>query len=321
MSKNNVLVTGGAGYIGGHLVRELIKAGYPVTVLDNLSTGRVENLDPKAEFVKGDLADAKLLADLFSSHKFDGVFHMAASLEVEESVREPRKYFENNILNLIKLLDAVASFGTKKIIFSSSASVYGQTDNHPVSETSPIGPNNPYGSTKLIGEQIIKYYSDSFGINAVAFRYFNATGFDPEAKILPTHQSHLIYNVLMAAKGKKALEIFGSDYNTVDGTAIRDYVHVSDIASPHILAFENMSSGFEIYNIGTGHGYSVKQVVDTASKIIKKEIPVKIGPRRAGDAEVTVADNTKLISKIKYQLKYSSLENIISTSWEKLKDL
>ena len=319
----NVLVTGGAGYIGGHLVHELIKAGYKVTILDNLSTGRRENIHPQAKFVEGDLADENLLRDLFAAEKFDAVFHMAASLEVAESVKEPEKYFQNNVVNAARLLNAMNEAGIKKIIFSSTAAVYGQASDEPVTETSPLRPNNPYGSSKLLVERIVKYYCEYLGFKAVVFRYFNACGFDLEANILPTHHSHLIYNVLNVAKGGAPhLQVFGNDYPTFDGTCIRDYVHVTDIVLPHILALEKMDSlnNFEIFNIGTGHGSSVWQVANGASEIINRIIPMEVAPRRDGDAAITVADNSKLVNVLGYTPGHSDLQNMIATSWEVLKN-
>ena len=249
---------------------------------------------------------------------------MAASLEVEESVQEPLKYFRNNVVNLSNLLTAMAEAGVKKIIFSSSAAVYGEPEKNPVQENAALHPNNPYGYTKLLGERLIKYYCEFAGFSGVAFRYFNACGFDPEAKIFPTHQTHLIYNVMMVAKGVKPhLEVFGNTYDTSDGTCIRDYVHVLDIVLPHILALEKMNrkGEFRVYNIGTSHGFSVAQIANAASEVLNRIIPMEIGPKRPGDAPVTVADNTKLRTELGYELKYSSPENILTTSWEVMKDL
>lgn len=322
--KQKVLVTGGAGYIGGHLVRELIKAGYDVVVLDNLSTGRKENIDPKAVFIEGDLSDTSLLKDIFASNNFIAVFHMAASLEVEESVSEPVKYLENNVANIIKLLSAMSEGRVNKIIFSSSAAVYGEPEKVPILESAPLRPKNPYGSNKLLSERIIKYFCEYLGFQAVAFRYFNACGFDPDARILPTHQSHLIYKVMQVAKGAQPhLEVFGNDYPTSDGTCIRDYVHVLDIVLPHILALEKIDKmdKFEIFNIGTGKGSSVAEVATCASEVIGKIIPMEVGPRRAGDPAELIADNSKLLNELGYTLKYSTLENMIATSWQVMKDI
>ena len=319
-----VLVTGGAGYIGGHLVRELINQDYEVVVLDNLSTGWRENIDPRAIFVEGDLADQNLLRDLFAANKFSAVFHLAASLEVEESVREPEKYYRNNVLNTARLLGVMNEAGMKKIIFSSTAAIYGEAAQVPISETAPLHPNNPYGYSKLLAERTIKYYCEFLGFSAVVFRYFNACGFDVEAKILPTHQSHLIFNVMQVAKGEKpVLTVFGNDYSTFDGTGVRDYVHVLDIALPHIEALKQMESNskYEVYNIGTGVGLSVAQIVNTASEILNKIIPMEVSPRRPGDSAVTIADNTKLLNGLGYRPRHSDLQNIITTSWEVLKNI
>lgn len=326
-SQKKVLVTGGAGYIGGHLVHELIKTGYEVVVLDNLSTGKRENIHSHATFIEGDLADTNLLKDIFASNQIEAVFHMAASLEVEESVKNPDKYIKNNLFNTVNLLSVMAEAGVKKIIFSSTAAVYGEQTQNPITENSALKPNNPYGSSKLLAERAIKFYSEYLGLEAVVFRYFNACGFNSEAKISPTHNSHLIYNVITVAKGEKShLNVYGKDYETFDGTCIRDYVHVSDIVLPHILALEKMlnkslPNNFEVINIGTGKGFSVEQVVNTTSEVLNKIIPMEIAPRRAGDAPVTVADNTKLLNILGYKLQHSSLENMIKTSWEVMKQL
>ncbi len=318
-----VLVTGGAGYIGGHLVSELVKRNFEVVVLDNLSTGRRENIDPRAVFVEGDLSDENLLRDLFAQNRFEAVFHMAACLEVEESVREPEKYLENNAINTQKLLAAMNEAGVKKIIFSSTAAVYGGSNEVPIAETSHLRPNNPYGSSKLLAERLIKYYCENLGFKAVVFRYFNACGFDVQARILPTHQSHLIFNVMAVVKGERqALQVFGNDYPTFDGTCIRDYVHVLDIVLPHISALDKLAGdlNFEIINIGTGKGYSVAQIINGASEVLNKIIPMEIAPRRQGDAAVTVADNSKLKKLLGYELSHSGLPEILASSWEVLKN-
>lgn len=212
----------------------------------------------------------------------------------------------------------------KKIIFSSTAAVYGEVENYPIAENSPLRPTNPYGASKLLAERVIKFYCEYMGFQAVVFRYFNACGFDLEARVLPTHHSHLIHNVIQVAKGvRPALKVFGNDYKTFDGTCIRDYVHVTDIVLPHILALNKMWEGakFETYNIGTGKGSSVAEVVSTASEVLNKIIPMEMGPRRAGDVPAAVADNSKLLEGLGYELKYSSLKNIITTSWEVMKDI
>lgn len=319
--KRQVLVTGGAGYIGAHLVRRLIKSGYKVVVLDNLSTGKRENLSPDATFVEGDLSDVNLLRDIFATSHFEAVFHMAASIEVEESVKYPQKYFENNVGNTGKLLAAMEEAGIKNIIFSSTAAVYGEQQIIPITETAETRPNNPYGASKLLAEKLIEYYVNYAGFNAIVFRYFNACGCDFDGDIFATHHSHLIPIVLEVALGKRPfLPVHGGDYETFDGTCIRDYVHVLDIAEAHVLALDAIAKkpGLRIYNIGTGHGISVKQIINSAAEVLNRIIPMEIGPRRAGDAPATVADNTKLIKELGYKLQHSDLETIISTSWKQL---
>lgn len=322
-----VLVTGGAGYIGAHLVRELINSGYAVTVLDNLSAGKRENIHPKASFVEGDLGDENLLKDLFAANAFYAVFHMAASIEVEESVKEPQKYYENNTVNTGKILKAMTEAGVSRLIFSSTAAVYGDGQDLPIKETDPCKPNNPYGYSKKMAEEVIEYYCDYVGMSAVVFRYFNACGFDPSAQISGTHFSHLIPIVLDVARGKRqVIQVNGCDYGTFDGSCVRDYVHVTDIVKPHILALEKMGNdssqdgeskgNFKIYNIGTGRGSSVKEVINAASETLNKIIPMEIGPRRAGDAAITVADNAKLKQELGYNLQYSDLPYIIQTTWD-----
>lgn len=317
----HVLVTGGAGYIGSHLVRQLLAQGYQVTVLDNLSTGKKENLDPRAKFLEGDLADLNLLYDLLSAGGFEAVFHMAASIEVEESVREPQKYFDNNVKNTTNLLKAMHETGVEKIIFSSTAAVYGEQEKMPILETAEPRPNNPYGFNKYLCENLIKYYSEFMGLKAVIFRYFNACGCDFDGAIKPTHESHLIPIVLGVAAGRKpSIMVYGDDYNTFDGTCLRDYVHVLDICRAHILALPHVGEGekLKIYNIGTGKGLSVKEIINGAAEVLNKIIPMEIGPRRPGDAPATVADASKIFRDLGFKTEHSDIETIIKTSWKQI---
>ena len=318
LANRKVLVTGGAGFIGSHAARELLRAGYEVVVLDNLSAGVRENVPAGAKFVEGDLADLGLLRDLFAQEKFDAVIHFAASIEVEESVREPEKYFENNVLNTAKLLQVMNEYKVKRIVFSSTCAVYGEQAAMPISETAKVGPVNPYGYSKLIGERIIKYYAEYLGFRAVVFRYFNACGCNFDGDIKPTHKTHLFANVMDVAVGKKpSLTVFGNTYDTFDGTCIRDYVHVLDIAQAHITALEKIDEGegFRTFNIGTGRGSSVLEVVNQTSEVLNKIIPMELGEKRAGDAPVLIADKAKLKDELGYELQYSDLETIITTSW------
>lgn len=318
LKKLKVLVTGGAGYIGTHAVKELLNSGYEVIIIDNLSTGKRENLDERAKFYEGDLADVNFLRDIFAQEKINAVMHFAASLEVEESVSEPLKYLKNNLENTSKLLEVMNEFGVKKIVFSSTAAVYGNPKIVPVTENSETVPTNPYGLSKLLAEKCVEYYVNFLGFDAVVFRYFNACGSSPDFVVKPTHESHLLPIVLQTAFGKRPqITVYGFDYETHDGTCVRDYVHVSDIAAFHTQAMEKIETGeikgFHVYNIGTGRGVSVLEMINTAAEVLNRMIPMEIGPRRPGDASITIADNSKLLERFGENFKYSDLETIIKT--------
>ncbi len=320
----NVLVTGGAGYIGAHLTKQLLEVGHSVTVVDNLSVGTRSNVPEGARFVEGDLKDLNLLRDIFASEKFDAVMHMAALIEVEESIRQPQKYFENNVLATANLLAAMNEAGVKNLVFSSTTAVYGDQENQPISETSPLRPASPYGLTKMLAEEVIRYYAEYFGTRAVVFRYFNACGFDPAADIQQTHDSHLLANIMQVAKGKnEQITVFGTDYETTDGTCVRDYIHVLDICGAHLKAleiFDSLSDGgsLKVYNIGTGKGRSVLEMINAAAEVLNKMIPMEVGERRAGDAAVAVADNSKIKEDLGFELLYSDLETIVKTAWKQI---
>lgn len=323
MPKKKILVTGGAGYIGSHAARQLLKSGYEVVVLDNLSAGKRKNVPEAAKFVEGDLSDVSLLNDLFAGEKFEAVMHFAASIEVEESVQKPEAYFENNVINTARLLAVMAEHNVKNIIFSSTCAVYGEQATMPINEQAKVAPVNPYGYSKLIAERVIKYYCEFVGLNAVVFRYFNACGCDFDADIELTHKTHLLANVMDVAVGKKpSITVFGKDYETFDGTCIRDYVHVLDIAGAHIAALANMGdkTGYRVYNIGTGKGSSVLEIINKTAEILNKIIPMETGQKRAGDAAILIADNSKLKNELHYNLQYSDLDTIISTSWAQAKN-
>lgn len=318
MHKQKILVTGGAGYIGPHAVRQLLTAGYEVVVLDNLSSGKKHNVPEGAKFVEGDLSDLGLMRDLFAAEKFNAVMHFAASIEVEESVKEPQKYFDNNVLNTARLLSVMEEYGVKKIIFSSSAAVYGEPEKSPIGESAKLAPINPYGYSKLLGERLIKYFCLYMGFKAIAFRYFNACGCDTDGQIEPTHHTHLLSNVMDVATGKvSSVTVFGDDYETFDGTCVRDYVHVLDIAAAHVAALAHLDRGenFRVYNIGTGKGSSVLEIINKTSEVLNKIIPMQIGARRAGDPPALVADNHKLLKELGFELKYSDLETMITTAY------
>lgn len=313
-----ILVTGGAGYIGAHAARELIKAGHSVVVIDNLATGKRANVPEGAVFVEGDFSDRSLLDKVFASHQIDTVMHFAASIEVGESVEKPVEYLENNTLKTARLIQSMLEHGVRKLVFSSTAAVYGLQEKVPISETAQTGPLDPYGYSKYLTEQLIQFYVKFAGLNAVIFRYFNACGSDFDKTVYSAHESHLIPRVIDAVEGRiPHIEIYGTDYDTIDGTGVRDYVHVLDVARAHLAALENLeaSQGCEIYNIGTSSGLSVKQIIAAVENATGKKVPVEIKGRRPGDSPITVADNSKIRGKLNFELKYSDLETIIKTSW------
>lgn len=322
-SNNNkkILVTGGAGYIGAHTCRELLKAGYEVVVIDNLSTGKRQNVPEGGRLVEGDIADTNLLRDLFASEHFYAVMHFAASIEVEESVSEPVRYLQNNTLNTANLLAVMKDFNVNRFIFSSTAAVYGEQEVNPINEHAKLQPNNPYGYSKLLSERIIKYYCHFINFQAIIFRYFNACGCDFDGAIKPTHHSHLMPIVMEVAMGQKpALKVYGNDYPTKDGTAVRDYVHVLDIARAHVVALEHMDGveNYRIFNIGTGNGSTVLEVVEKAREVLHKDIPIELVGRRAGDAAATVADNKKIREELGFNLEFSDTETIVKTTWHQM---
>ena len=315
-----VFITGGAGYIGSHVVKALGEKGYEILVYDNLSTGHKEAV-LYGKLVKGDLADKEFLKRTLQEFKPDAVMHFAASIEVAESVKNPLKYYRNNTANTLNLLEAMQELGINKFIFSSTAAVYGNPEKIPVKEDAPINPINPYGQSKAFVEKILKDLSEANkDFNYVSLRYFNVAGADPEGRIGQSYQNatHLITRALKTAKGEyEKLYIFGTDYPTPDGTCIRDFIHVDDLADAHILALEYLNQGgkSDIFNCGYGHGYSVKEVVETAKKVTGIDFPVEETGRREGDPAVLVADSKKLKKTLGWKPKYDNLEFIIKTAW------
>lgn len=317
-TKGKVLVTGGAGYIGSVAVKILQKEGFDVVVYDNLSTGRREAVSD-CRLVVGDLADRRALDNVFREEKIDAVMHFAASIEVEESVANPAKYYQNNLINGLNLLDVMRDNSVSKIVFSSSATVYGEPERLPIVENNACAPKNPYGETKFIFERILQHYSKAYGLRSVTLRYFNAAGAWPEAGLgyRTNDNSLLIPRVLNVACGRwPEIQVFGQDYPTPDGTCIRDYVHVLDLADAHILALKKMDSaeGAFVYNVGTGRGHSVLEVIDSAVEITGRMIPMNVAPRRPGDLSQSVADSTKLSKEFGWQAKHD-LSSILSSSW------
>ncbi len=313
-----ILITGGAGYIGSHTVKLLQEQGMDVLALDNLSTGHADSVN--CPLIVGDLSDKNLLGKIFSDYQIDAVIHFAGSLIVEESVSFPQKYFENNVANGLNLLDAMVKRGVNKIIDSSSAAVYGEPHYMPIDEDHPRKPVNPYGESKLVFEKILRWYAQAFGLSSVSLRYFNAAGASLDASLGEDHpvETHLIPKVLrVAARQEEVLKIFGNDYPTPDGTCIRDYIHVVDLAQAHFLSLNklNQDSGCFSYNVGTGKGRSVGEVVNAAMEVTHKMIPIEYAPRRAGDPAILVADAEKIKNELGFEAKYSDLEIIMKTAW------
>ncbi|MCK4648903.1 UDP-glucose 4-epimerase GalE, partial [bacterium] len=315
-----ILITGGAGYVGSHTVKELLARDHYPIVYDNLSQGHKEAV-LGGELIVGDLANQEELRKCFAKYKVEAVIHFAASCYVAEAVKNPARYYENNVVNGLHLLKMMLEFGVKKIVFSSSCAIYGIPIKIPIPESHSLNPINPYGMTKLIFEKILKDYERAYRMKYISLRYFNAAGADESGKIGEDHnpETHLIPLVLQTALGqKKNIEIFGTDYDTPDKTCIRDYIHVSDLARAHILALEKLTKEetSDIFNLGLGKGCSVREVIETARKITKKPIRVVETGRRAGDPPQLVADASKAERELNWRPKYTKLEDIIQTAWK-----
>ena len=316
-----LLVLGGAGYIGSHTATELLDNGHEVVIADNLVTGYREAVPEKATFYQGDLRDKDFLVDLLTKEKVDAVIHFAAFSLVGESVTNPLKYYENNLYGTKVLLDAMIETGVDKIVFSSTAATYGEPENIPILESDRTCPTNPYGETKLAMEKMISWAAKAHGLHFVSLRYFNACGAHKSGKIGEAHnpESHLIPLVLQVPNGKREfVSIYGNDYDTPDGTCIRDYIHVTDLAKAHILAVEYLMNGGEsdIFNLGNGVGYSVKEVIETARKVTGHPIPAKEEARRAGDPARLVASGEKARKIFGWEPEIKDLADIISSAWK-----
>ena len=314
-----ILVVGGAGYIGSHMVRRLLDDDHRVTILDNLSSG-FRDAVIGGDFVHGDLADTALLTKLFSDRAFDGVMHFASSIQVGESVRDPAKYYRNNVLNTQNLLDALIMHGVSRFIFSSTAAIFGEPQIIPIDEDHPKAPINPYGRSKWMVEQMLTDYDTAYGLKSVCLRYFNAAGAEPDAGLGERHdpETHLIPLVLQAASGRReAITVFGSDYDTPDGTCIRDYIHVSDLCQAHLLALHQLGAGGDsaVYNLGNGSGFSIREVIDTACEVTGREITVRHGPRRDGDPARLVADADRARAHLGWRPQFTELASIIEPAW------
>lgn len=314
-----ILVTGGAGYIGSHCVRNLIRAGHDVTVLDNLSNGHRAAVDSRAIFIRGDLADGELLARTLRDG-IDAVMHFAASINVGESTEQPLLYYRNNVANTMLLLEAMRGTGVRRIVFSSTCAVYGVPPWQPIVETMPTDPINPYGRSKLVIEWMLRDCASAWGLGSVSLRYFNAAGAAADASIGEDHRPefHLIPLVLQVAQGRRpAIHVFGTDYPTPDGSCVRDYIHVEDLATAHTRAVEWIRPGqVATFNVGTGRGSSVLEVIAAARKVTGHSIPMNTGPRRAGDPPELFADPSSLCTVLGWTPRYTNLEETIRTAWE-----
>ena len=315
----NVLVVGGAGYIGSHMVKNLCGRGVNVTTFDNLSSGHRDAV-LGGEFIQGDLADRAALEQVFAAHRFDAVMHFASFIEVGESVRLPAKYYRNNVSNTLNLLECMQAAGVEQFIFSSTAALFGIPQRVPIDESHPTDPINPYGRSKLMVEQILADLGRAHGLRSVCLRYFNAAGADPDGQLGERHnpETHLIPLVLQAASGRRpSMSVFGTDYDTPDGTCIRDYVHVADLCEAHWLALQSLAqgAGSQAYNLGNGDGFSVFEVIDTVRSVTGREFTVKHETRRAGDPSRLVADSSAARQKLGWAPKYPSLRTIVEHAW------
>lgn len=315
-----ILVVGGAGYIGSHMVALLGESAHEVVTLDNLSHGYRDAVHYGA-FVEADLADKDALERLLSAGAFDAVMHFASYIQVGESVVEPAKYYENNVSNTLNLLDAMVKHGVKHFIFSSTAAIFGEPEYTPIDELHPTLPINPYGRTKLYVEQILADYDRAYGLKSVCLRYFNAAGAHPDGSLGERHvpETHLIPLVLQAASGRRdAISVFGRDYPTPDGTCVRDYIHVMDLCEAHLLALETLVEDGEsaAYNLGNGNGFTVQEVIDSAMRVTGREITVVDAPRRDGDPAHLVADSTMAKRVLGWQPQYADLDSIIRHAWQ-----
>lgn len=314
-----ILVMGGAGYIGSHMLMRLREAGVDHLVFDNFEQGHRGALGG-SPFVEGDLRNADDLERVFAAHEIDLVMHFAAYISVGESVREPSKYWRNNTAGVLTLLDAMRAHGVEKFVFSSTAAIFGEPHYVPIDEAHPKNPTNPYGQTKLAVERMLDEFDAAYGLKSVCLRYFNAAGADPEGRIGEDHdpEEHLIPVAMLAALGKRPpMKIFGDDYDTPDGTCVRDYIHILDLAQAHLRAVEHLRAGGDSrrYNLGNGQGFSVKEILETTSRVIGIPVPHEMGPRRPGDPAKLVASSAKVRTEWGWAPRYTSIEEIIETAW------
>lgn len=314
-----IFVTGGAGYVGSHCVRDLCEHGHEVMVFDNLSEGHRSAVHPKAGFIEGELGDRQELAGALATGPYDAVMHFAASAYVGVSVTEPLKYYRNNVANTLLLLEAIKEEGIDRLVFSSTCATYGEPDRVPITEDLPQRPINPYGRTKLAVEWMLQDSARTWGLGSCALRYFNASGAAMDGSIGEDHspETHLIPLVLFTVLGRlQTIPIFGTDYPTPDGTCIRDYIHVDDLATAHRMAIETIQPGAATaFNLGTGRGYSVREIIASVERITGRKIPVEESPRRPGDPPALVADAGKARSELGWQAKYTNIDDVVGSAW------
>jgi len=314
-----VLVCGGAGYIGSHTVKSLLREGYEVVIFDNFSSGK-EELIIGGEVIRGDLDDKEPIRQVFSTRKIEAVLHFASLIQVGESYLNPQRYYTHNLSTSLNLLEAMLEAGVKKVIFSSSAAVYGTPQEIPITESHPLNPINPYGHTKLFVERILQDYEKAYGLKSISLRYFNAAGADPDAELGEMHdpETHLIPNLLLFLLGKKkSFDLYGTDFPTADGTAIRDYIHVTDLAEAHVLALRKLlaSAESDCINLGASRGFSVLEVVKKVEEMTGRKVAFNARSKRLGDVPVLLASKEKAEQTLSWKLRYSGLETIVETAW------
>jgi UDP-arabinose 4-epimerase len=314
-----ILLTGGAGFIGSHTAKCLARAGFEPVTLDNLSTGHSWAVK-WGPLVPGDIADRGLVRDIISRYRIEAVLHFAAYASVGESMQDPRKYFQNNVASTLNLFDSLLDSSVKSVIFSSSCATYGTPEHTPITERHPQSPINPYGESKLMIEKALRWYGEAYGLSLVCLRYFNAAGADPDGEIGEAHnpETHLIPLTIEAAmRTDRAVEVFGADYATSDGTAVRDYTHVTDLAEAHVLALEYLLNGgaSDAFNLGTGRGHSVLDVIDAVARVSGHSVRLSMSPRRPGDPAILVADPSRARAVLGWQAEFTDLEEIVRTAW------
>jgi len=315
-----ILVTGGAGYIGSFMVRRLLQRGDEVVVLDNLSRGHKEAIDSRARLIEGDILDENFIDSFFEENKFDSILHFAGYISMAESMENPSIYFKNNVFGALKLIENAVKNKVGSFIFSSTAGVYGNPIKTPIPENHPTNPTNPYGESKLMVEKILSWYNKIYGLNFASLRYFNAAGASLDARLGEKHnpETHIIPLAIKAASEGSGFSLYGNDYNTQDGTCIRDYIHVIDLIESHVLVLDKLGkdNGGFFYNVGTGKGYSNREVLEMVKKISGVDFKIKVFERRPGDAEVLIADPAKIKREVNFEPKYSDLETIVSSAWQ-----